>query len=367
MRILYFTQANLLLRRAHTYNIVHTADAIGRASGVSVLLASPLPAGCSRQEAEVSLMERQHMNVQHIKLLFRSPGALFGFLQLYRLRREFDVVYVRNPRLVLYILFARMLSKKVALEVHRTPKNILEQWIWNIVFRNSSYLIFITHALMRQYPAFKSRSIVALSSMLDEKTFSLAEEIPIVKAREKLNLPQSGPLIVYTGNTVVYDFRPIFEALRKLPEIQMVIVGVTNLRDMENTIRQYSVQDRVILVERVHYDTIPLYLRACDIAVVPFVGLEPGAFPVKIFDYMRAGKPIISFRNDAVEEVLTDKKNALVIDPTPEHWCAALQFLLGNPLIMNDLARCALQDAEKYTWMNRGALIGEFLKNGHTV
>jgi glycosyltransferase involved in cell wall biosynthesis len=81
--------------------------------------------------------------------------------------------------------------------------------------------------------------------------------------------------------------------------------------------------------------------------------------PMKMFEYMAAGVPIISSDLPVLREILINKKNALLVSPSDStKWCEALDRLINNPELSNSIGKQAHLDyLEKYTWGARARAI----------
>lgn len=77
--------------------------------------------------------------------------------------------------------------------------------------------------------------------------------------------------------------------------------------------------------------------------------------PLKIFEYMAAGRPIVASRLPALEEVLEDGRNALLCEPDDvDDWVRALEGLRRDPSLRQRIAEQARRDFENnYTWERR--------------
>jgi len=80
--------------------------------------------------------------------------------------------------------------------------------------------------------------------------------------------------------------------------------------------------------------------------------------PLKIFEYMATGKPIIASDLPAIREILTDGEDALLCDPKKtDEWVKSLEELRDSKL-RDELGENALKDfMEKYTWKKRAEKI----------
>ena len=76
--------------------------------------------------------------------------------------------------------------------------------------------------------------------------------------------------------------------------------------------------------------------------------------PLKLFEYMAAGKPIVASDLPSLREVLRDGENALLVEPgNPQALTAAIVRIKDDPSLGDRLARQALQDVREFTWARR--------------
>jgi glycosyltransferase involved in cell wall biosynthesis len=76
--------------------------------------------------------------------------------------------------------------------------------------------------------------------------------------------------------------------------------------------------------------------------------------PLKMFEYMASGKPIIASRLEVIEEVLKDKKNALLVASDNIHeWAESIRLLKEDRFLAKRLGEQAKEDVKIYTWDER--------------
>lgn len=112
---------------------------------------------------------------------------------------------------------------------------------------------------------------------------------------------------------------------------------------------------------------VSLYLQAADVLLMPYeeevytrAGTNTAAFasPMKMFEYMAAGKPIIASNLPVLQEVLKDGINALLLPySNTQSWCEALRRLQHETKLAATLSRQAKSDVQEYTWENRAQYI----------
>jgi glycosyltransferase involved in cell wall biosynthesis len=157
----------------------------------------------------------------------------------------------------------------------------------------------------------------------------------------------------------------------RVPEARVVIVGgQTNWTQDDPEIaalgeraRQLGVRERVELRGHVPYDRVPGVLAQASVALLPLPD-EPVArlftSPLKLFDYMAAGVPIVASDLPALREVLRHQENALLARPDdPDAFAAAVRRILADPVLAERLGAQARADVHCYSWESRAhALLG---------
>jgi glycosyltransferase involved in cell wall biosynthesis len=100
-------------------------------------------------------------------------------------------------------------------------------------------------------------------------------------------------------------------------------------------------------------EEVPGYLAAADALVSPHSDLQNFiGSPIKVFEYMATGKPIVASRLAQLAEILTDEENALLVPPgDPIALAASLTRLMGDPDLGRRLGACAQREAQvRHSW-----------------
>jgi len=110
---------------------------------------------------------------------------------------------------------------------------------------------------------------------------------------------------------------------------------------------------------------VPLYLAAADILVLPTLADSPISrytSPLKLFEYMAARRPIVASDLPALREVLRSGENALLFPPGDHAALTrAVQRLVREEELAQNLSRNAFRDVEQYTWERRARRILQFM------
>lgn len=135
------------------------------------------------------------------------------------------------------------------------------------------------------------------------------------------------------GNRYLVDAVPAIVASH--PDVRVFIAGEGELRaELEAQARALGLGDRVVFTGFVR--DVAAALSAFDIVVFP--SLAEGT-PLTAFEALAMGKPIVATDADGLLDVLTDRKDALVVPrANPQRLAAAICELLGSKPLAEALA-----------------------------
>ena len=85
---------------------------------------------------------------------------------------------------------------------------------------------------------------------------------------------------------------------------------------LEDFIHTHNLQNVVIFTGYVEHKEIPQYVAAMDIVLAPYPNLQFFYYsPVKIFEYLAAGKPVVTTRIGQIAEIITDGVDGVLCEP----------------------------------------------------
>jgi len=107
-------------------------------------------------------------------------------------------------------------------------------------------------------------------------------------------------------------------------------------------------------------------LGRAAVVVAPFLraGMtERHTSPLKVFEAMAAGRPIVASDLPSSREILRDGENALLVPPGDAGALAAsLRRVLGDDGLARRLAAAAWDEAPRYSWEARARALGELFE-----
>jgi glycosyltransferase involved in cell wall biosynthesis len=177
--------------------------------------------------------------------------------------------------------------------------------------------------------------------------------------REEMGL-DGAPVITFVGGLQHWHgldrlIDSLAKVLLEIPQVKLLLVGDGRARQaVEQQINELGIGRAVIMTGLVPQVRVPEMLAAADIAVLPYPQLpRPLWFsPLKLYEYMAAGKAIVASRDGQIAQVIRHGHNGLLVDPGDVDGLAqAVIELLRDPTARERLGRNARQQAvERHSW-----------------
>lgn len=271
----------------------------------------------------------------------------------------------------------------VVLEMHADNSGKLGVW-WMRQFwkRNTPKVMTVTTSALRKALErstnfqFKDDAVLLAPNGVElEKYAGLPSP---TEARRQLNLKE-GLTVGFTGH--IYPGRGadlLFELARQMPNVNFLWVGGTpELVDFWRGKLTEANLINVTMTGFVKHESIPLYQAATDVLLMPYSrSIEASSGqdiaevinPMKMFEYMAAGRGIVCADLSVIREVLNEG-NAVLVEPVEEgnrewgigNWKLAIESLLVDESRRLALGAQARKDVEQLTWVKREERVMELL------
>lgn len=176
------------------------------------------------------------------------------------------------------------------------------------------------------------------------------------------------PRVLYAGQ--LYPWKGVdvlVEAMARVPEARLVILGglegEKDLARVRDRVEALGLQARTEMAGTLPQTQVAAELARAAVVAVPFLhtGMtERHTSPIKAFEAMAAGRPIVASDLPSSREFLRDGHNALLVRPGDAASLAeALRRLLADAALAERLARNAWEEAPAYSWEARGRALRE--------
>ncbi len=150
------------------------------------------------------------------------------------------------------------------------------------------------------------------------------------------------------------------------PTMRLVVVGDGPAReDLQRQAQSLGLADRVTFTGLQPREAVPALVAGFDIALQPLV--VSYASPLKIFEYMAAGRAIVAPDQPNIREILRDGETAVLFDPQASGamW-RAIQRLAGDPALRARLGEAARAEIARrdYTWRGNAVRVVDWALQG---
>ncbi len=271
---------------------------------------------------------------------------------------------------------SRQLGIPLVLEVNADPfeqrrfKGIPERglrrrlavWATRICFDAAAQIICISPGLQEQLHrrwSVAERKLTVLPVAADVEAFRPAPRS--ARLRRRLGLTTE-PVVMWVGGYYPWhDLDLLLQSFAQLlkghPSARLVLVGDGETRpSVAQRVQAYDLHHAVIMTGAVAHNCVPEYLSIADVAVVPAAPIPASrggtGTPLKLFEYMAAGKAVVATELNQAADVIEHGQNGLLVPPGDVHGFAeAIRGLLDNPAARDRLGQNARRLAvERYSW-----------------
>ncbi len=168
--------------------------------------------------------------------------------------------------------------------------------------------------------------------------------------------------IAYAGHLYAWKgVDVLLEAIARLPEVRGLIVGghgqEPDLARLRALAKELRIEDRVTFTGYLPPSAVASQLARADIVALPNPASAISTHstsPLKLFEYMAAGKAIVASRLPSLGEVLTDEVNALLVTPgDADALAGGIRRLVNDPALRARLGGAARDAVAEYSWDRR--------------
>ncbi len=226
-----------------------------------------------------------------------------------------------------------------------------------ILMRRSDIVICVSRELYRTNAA-RAQHVFYLPHGVEFEAFRRAAE----GEGPRPSLPQlegiPKPIAGYFGTlTALNDIELIDYCAERLPEVSFVLAGQVTAGDYDSLSRRPNVH----LIGRVPYEQIPALCSSFDVCLLNW-RMNPWirhCNPLKFFEYMASGRPIVSV---PIAEVAENYAEVVSIAGTQEEFCRAIVRELQHDT--PERAGRRIEIAREHSWANHADVLSGIIEQG---
>src|SRR3989338_690180 len=384
MKIYYIANSRIPTEKAHGIQVIKMCEAF-TSRGIDVKLVLPWRFNKIKQDPFEYYGVKKNFKIIRVpsldlillgipKIGFLIQAATFGFFAAVYLllkSRPKDIIYSRDEFSLWFFSFLR---RNLFWEAHTFPGSPQK---YQRILKKIKGLVAISHGLKKSFQAvgMAEEKILVAPDAVDLARFAVKESSQ--ECRKKLSLPQDKKIVLYTGH--LYKWKGIDTLINASKffgeDVMVYLVGGT-----EEDVASYKPSSRaqaeglkaesyklVTFVGHRPHKEIPFWLKAADVLVLPNSSKEKISAiytsPLKLFEYMAGGKPIVASDLPSLREILNENTAVLVEPDNPEALAKGIEKVLKDGVLAGKIAQNAAEEAKNYTWEKRAQNILTFLSN----
>lgn len=310
---------------------------------------------------------KERFKVKRIKFIKKNVKGIREIIYtvlatLYAIMKHPDVIMTRK---IMVGRVAAMLGFPYILELHVTTEPRRYSLRKTLESKHMKKLVVISGALkdyfMEKYQIAEERIVV----LADAVSLTSFEDLDTTLHldNEKLKIAYMGSLFPGKGIETI---------------VRLAAADTKNQYDIygeRGPLEQWKklaaeIHSSVNFMGQIENARVPETLMQYDVLLMPYSNkvevygeeLTNWMSPLKMFEYMASGRVIISSDLPVIREILTDGKDAYLVEPdNVQAWLVAVRKVDENRETAKAIAACALQEVKQYTWDERAKRVRELI------
>ena len=289
------------------------------------------------------------LSIKNVPIGPSLPKIFFDILILYKglrlcMKNNYAIIHGVEEAGIIAVVLAKIFRAKSIFEKHSDPfsykKGFLKNSFLAFYARVEQLTVKLCDAVIGtgkglvgqvEKMGYNTRAfhIFDIPSSLAEPLTEKVEEIrnELVKKKDEVLVTFVGSFALYQGVDLMFATIP--KVVKQNRYIRFIIIGGTDdeIDQKQTMLKEQQVDANVTFLGKVAPDALPEYLYASDILLSPRIsGVNT---PLKILDYMKAGKAIMATDVPSHRLLLNDA-SAVFAKPAPEQLAIALERLAGD-------------------------------------
>jgi glycosyltransferase involved in cell wall biosynthesis len=258
-----------------------------------------------------------------------------------------DVVYYRWMESPHPLLLARLFGAQCICEVNGEPvppwgASGLRSWMTHALaafaLRRCDRVVVLTNglgSLVRSQYGVQADRVVMLPSGSDTEVFR-PKEMSLCRQEEQLD--PACQYIGFVGSFYRYQgLATLLEAFARIharrPSTRLLMIGEgEQATALVEQATQRGLTSWITWAGRVEYTRVPTWIGAMDVCVAPFCGDRGETSPVKLFDYLACGRPVVASAIPSVNALFSRANGVVLVQPDQiDALAEAVLDLLARP------------------------------------
>lgn len=234
------------------------------------------------------------------------------------LKKKYDLIYTRD---ILIAFIFTISGTNVIYECHKNPKFFLHQDVFSFLKRfHNFYIIAISNAL-RLYliKKYNMNNVIYYHDGVDIEKYDNYRTINKSKIRKELNIPIEKKIMLHSGSLYRERGIDLLSNILEIDSLVFIIFVGGRTDDIKYWKNYYNKYDNIKFIGHIKDKNLLIkYQMSADYLFYPITVNTPTYWccsPLKLFEYMATGIPILNSNIGSIKEILNDK-NSYCFDPS---------------------------------------------------
>ena len=373
MNVLMIAPEPFLEPRGTPFSVFHRSKALGELGHKIDLVTYHLGEDVDIKNIEIYRIPRVPL-IGHVAIgpsLTKIPlDMVLFFKSLYMLiKNKYDCIHVHEEAAFMGCIFKKIFRVPLIYDMHSSiPQQLInfnftknkslikmavfgEKWI----IKNSDVVVAICPHLgetVRNVSPDKKMIIIENTPLAGQHSTSTENDIE--KLREELGT-ENNKVILYSGTFEYYQgidllLRSIPQVIEKINNIRVVLAGgePEQIKEMKAIADSLNIDSYVVFAGKRPVNEMPAFMAITDVLVSPrTIGTNT---PLKIYSYLKSGKPIVATNLLTHTQVL-DETVSILTAPDPDAFADGIVRLLMSDKLRREIGQKGMELADtKYTY-----------------
>ncbi|MDD5152961.1 MAG: glycosyltransferase family 4 protein [Candidatus Pacebacteria bacterium] len=378
MEIFYIANSRIPTEKAHGIQIMNMCNAFAEV-GNTVTLIVPKRKNPIKDDPYLYYGIPKTFSIKYLPTLdlvelgmigFLIQSITFGISAFFTTRHsDAEIIYSRDE---VSLWFLSFFKKNIYWEVHSNRYNFVIRRVLNRCAGVIAITAGIKRLLIERHH--DERKIFVSP---DGVNLNIFKNITVSKQtlRQKLTLPTLAQIVGYVGKYRAMDktkgvdmlIRSFPQILKEVPNAHLLLVGINKdeVDEVESLFKNTGIpKNSYSIVTHICHSKAMEYLKASDVLVMNYPNQEYYAYclsPLKLFEYMMSGNPIVTSDLPSIREILSNKSAYFVKPDDKKELALGVVNLLKNPGKGAKLAQVARDSVQEYSWQKRASSIINFI------
>jgi len=167
---------------------------------------------------------------------------------------------------------------------------------WEVRLLKIADLVFTSSSTLYESKRVFNPNTFYLPNVADTELFAIARDATLMPPEDIKDLPH--PMMGFVGNISAYkvDIDLLCAVAERKMDVPLVLIGPIGRGDPSTDVSKLRAHPNIFLLGDRPYAELPSYVKLFDVCLIPYNQNEStrGSLPMKFFEYLAAGKPVIS-------------------------------------------------------------------------